>query len=46
TALFAQFKSGYAIAVYILVCALISLASAGMLPDYTNRDISQEYDEK
>jgi len=45
TALFAQFKSGYAVALYTLVCALISLASAAMLPDYTNRDISQEYDE-
>jgi hypothetical protein len=46
TALFAQFNSGYAIALYILVCALISLVSAAMLPDSTNRNISQEYDEK
>jgi MFS family permease len=44
TALFAQFRSGYAIAFYILVCAVISLAAAALLPDYTNRDISQEYD--
>ncbi len=44
TALFASFKSGYAIAVYILVCAIISLVSAALLPDYTNRDISAEYD--
>ncbi len=44
TALFAQFRSGYAIALYILVCAVISLAAAALLPDYTNRDISQEYD--
>ena len=44
TALFAEFKSGYAIAVYILVCAVISIAAAALLPDYTNRDISQEYD--
>jgi MFS family permease len=46
TALFAQFKSGYAIALYILVCALISLVAAALLPDYTNRDISEEYDKK
>jgi hypothetical protein len=46
TALSAQFNSGYAIALYILVCALITLASAAMLPDSTNRNISQEYDEK
>src|SRR3984893_1305419 len=44
TALFAEFKSGYAIALYILVCAVISIAAAALLPDYTHRDISQEYD--
>jgi MFS family permease len=44
TALFAAFGSGYAIALYIFVCAAISLASAALLPDYTNRDISEEYD--
>jgi MFS family permease len=41
--LFAQYKSGYAIATYILFCALLSLISTAMLKDYTNRDISQEY---
>ena len=44
TALFAAFRSGYAIALYILFCAVISFAAAARLPDYTNRDISQEYD--
>jgi MFS family permease len=44
TALFASYKSGYAIAAYILVCAVISLISVALLPDYTNRDISAEYD--
>jgi MFS family permease len=44
TALFAEFRSGYAIALYVLVCAVISFAAAALLPDYTNRDISQEYD--
>jgi metabolite-proton symporter len=43
-ALYAQYKSGYAIAAYILVCALISLTATSMLKDYTNKDISQEYD--
>jgi MFS family permease len=32
TALFAEFRSGYAIALYILVCAVISLAAAALLP--------------
>ena len=40
TALFAAFKSGYAIALYIFICAIVSLVTAAMLPDYTNRDIS------
>jgi len=43
-ALFAKYRSGYAIAGYILFCALLSLLSAAMLKDYTNRDISLEYD--
>jgi MFS family permease len=43
TALFARYQSGYAIAWYILFCAAISLAAAAALPDYTNRDISAEY---
>ena len=44
TALFAAYKSGYAIALYILACAVISVIAAALLPDYTNRDISAEYD--
>jgi metabolite-proton symporter len=42
--LFAQYQSGYAIAAYILFCAILSLISASMLEDYTNRDISHDYD--
>jgi len=42
--LFAQYASGFAIAAYILLCAILSLISTAMLKDYTNRDISQEYD--
>jgi hypothetical protein len=45
TALFAYYHSGYAIAAYILVCAVVSLIAASRLGDYTNKDISQEYDD-
>jgi len=44
TALFAAFHSGYAIALYILACAVISFVATALLPDYTNRDVSREYD--
>jgi MFS family permease len=43
-ALFAQYRSGYAIACYILFCAILSLIATSMLKDYTNKDISREYD--
>jgi metabolite-proton symporter len=42
-ALFARYHSGYAIAVYIAGCAVLSLISTAMLADYTNKDISQEH---
>ncbi len=45
TALFAAYNSGYAIAVYIAVCSVITLVSAAFMPDYTGKDISTEYDE-
>jgi MFS family permease len=45
TALFARYNSGYAIAFYNLACAVVSLISAALLTDYTNKDISAEYDE-
>jgi metabolite-proton symporter len=44
TALFAAYHSGYAIALYILACAVISFVATALLPDYTNRDVSREYD--
>ena len=44
TALFAAYHTGYAIAIYIAGCAVISLVSAGFMPDYTGQDISAEYD--
>lgn len=43
TYLFATFHTGYAIAVYIALCALVSLFAASRMRDYTNRDISREY---
>jgi MFS family permease len=44
TALFAAYHTGYAIAIYIAGCAVISLISAAFMPDYTGKDISAEYD--
>jgi len=41
-ALFAHFQTGYAIAWYIAGCAVLSLVSTALLPDYTNKDISTE----
>ncbi len=43
TALFAAFRSGYVIALYILFCAVVSATATAFLPDYTNRDISREH---
>ena len=40
TALFAAYGSGYAIAGYIAVLAVISFVAAAMMPDYTGKDIS------
>ncbi len=44
TWLFATYHTGYAIAIYIAACAAVSLVSAAFMPDYTGKDISQEYD--
>jgi metabolite-proton symporter len=45
TALFAAYHTGYAIAIYIAACAVVSLVAASLMPDYTGMDISREYDE-
>ncbi|WP_368622812.1 MFS transporter [Paraburkholderia sp. BR13444] len=45
TALYAYFHSGFAVAWYVFVCAVISVAAAMRLGDYTNKDISREYDD-
>jgi MFS family permease len=44
TALLATFHSSLPIALYILGCAVIGIVSTGLLTDYTNKDISEEYD--
>src|SRR5438270_7975970 len=44
TALLAWTGSGYAIALYVLFCAVVSVTATSFLPDYTNRDISQEHE--
>jgi metabolite-proton symporter len=46
TALFAAYHSGYAIAVYIAACCVISIVSAAMMPDHTGADVSAEYDDR
>jgi len=45
TALFAAYRTGYAISIYIAACAAVSLISAAFMPDYTGKDISMEYDD-
>ena len=45
TALFAAYHTGYAIAIYIAACSVISLVSAAFMPDHTGKDVSQEYDD-
>jgi len=42
-ALFAAYHSGYAIAIYVLGCGVISIVATALLKDYTNKDISEEY---
>src|ERR1700732_2249264 len=42
TALLASTGSGYSVAIYILVCVIVSICATAFLPDYTNQDISQE----
>jgi MFS family permease len=44
TALFATYHTSAAIAVYISACCVISVIAVAMMKDYTNQDISREYD--
>ena len=43
TALFAAYHSWVPIALYITICAIISIIATAMMPDYTGRDIHEEY---
>jgi MFS family permease len=42
TALFAAYKSGYAISVYIAICAVISFVATAMMPDFTGKSIADD----
>jgi MFS family permease len=42
TWLFATYKSGYAVAIYIAACAVVSLISAAMMPDFTGKAITDD----
>jgi hypothetical protein len=42
TWLFATYNSTFPIGIYVVICAIISIGSTLMLPDYTNKDISTE----
>jgi MFS family permease len=42
TALLASTGSGYSVAIYIAICAVVSIGATVFLPDYTNQDISEE----
>jgi hypothetical protein len=44
TALFASYHSSLPIAVYILGCAIVGILATAMLTDYTNKEISAEYE--
>lgn len=42
--LYKDYQSGYAIAGYILFCAVVSLIATAMMKDYTGKDIEGEYE--
>ena len=44
TALFAAFKSSLPIALYMAGCAVVGIIATSLLTDYTNKDISAEYE--
>ena len=44
TWLLATYQTGYAVAIYIAICAVISAVATAFMPDYTGKDISHEYD--
>src|SRR4051812_5171162 len=44
TWLFIKYNSAYAVAAYILVCAVVTLIATAMMKDYTGKDIEGEYE--
>ncbi len=44
TALFAAFHSSLPIAIYMAICAVIGIIATALLTDYTNKEISAEYE--
>ncbi|HKN08521.1 MAG TPA: MFS transporter [Pseudomonadota bacterium] len=44
TWLYGTYNSSYAIALYILVCAVLTLIATAMMKDYTGKDIEGEYE--
>jgi hypothetical protein len=42
--LFATYKSGTPIAIYILITAIISIIATSFLKEYSGRDVTAEYD--
>ena len=44
TALFAAYKTGWAISGYILFCAVISFIATSLVTERSKQDISVEYD--
>jgi metabolite-proton symporter len=44
TWLFGVYHSSYAIAIYIAICAVITLIATAFMTDYTGRDINGEYE--
>jgi len=43
TYLYGAYNSAFAIAIYIAICAVITLIATAMMSDYTGKDISGEY---
>jgi hypothetical protein len=39
-----KYNSAYAVAAYILVCAVVTLIATAMMKDYTGKDIEGEYE--
>jgi len=42
TWLFASYHTGYAISIYIALCAVVSFIATALMPDYTGKDISDD----